>query len=223
MKQNGNMYDFIGATWNPLAGECPNNCSYCYVKSLKNRHKAVLDKYSGNLRLDHNALKKLPKEDNIFVCSCNDLFAEKPSIGRTAEVLDTCFKHDKTFYFQTKNPDGFRYWDYPKKSVKGVTIETNRYYPQFMGNCKTPEKRFDDMLGLITSPDFITIEPIMDFDLKWFVEMIFVSHTPQVNIGADSKNSGLLEPPKEKLLELINELEKFTTVNRKNNLKRLLK
>jgi len=45
----------------------------------------------------------------------------------------------------------------------------------------------------------------------------------QVNIGADSGHNHLPEPSKEKILELISELEKFTTVKQKSNLKRLLK
>ena len=47
----------------------------------------------------------------------------------------------------------------------------------------------------------------------------------QANIGADSspKRNNLPEPPKEKILELIAELETFTKVVKKKNLKRLLK
>lgn len=28
----GNMYDFITHTWNPIKGECPHGCTYCYMK-----------------------------------------------------------------------------------------------------------------------------------------------------------------------------------------------
>jgi hypothetical protein len=44
----------------------------------------------------------------------------------------------------------------------------------------------------------------------------------QVNIGADTGRNNLPEPPKEQILELIAELEKFTTVVQKKNLRRLL-
>ena len=65
----------------------------------------------------------------------------------------------------------------------------------------------------------------MDFDLSEFVEMIKACNPIQVNIGADSshKRNMLPEPPKEKILELIDELEQFTTVVQKKNLVRLLK
>ena len=55
--------------------------------------------------------------------------------------------------------------------------------------------------------------------------MIKTCNPIQVNIGADSshKRNKLPEPPKEKILELIEELEKFTSVVQKKNLRRLLK
>jgi len=64
----------------------------------------------------------------------------------------------------------------------------------------------------------ITIEPIMDFDLFEFVELIKYIQPIQVNIGADSKNHGLPEPSAEKINALISEIEKFTKVHKKENL-----
>ena len=43
-----------------------------------------------------------------------------------------------------------------------------------------------------------------------------------VNIGADSGYNNLPEPPKEKILQLIDELKKFTKVKNKENLSRLV-
>ena len=53
--------------------------------------------------------------------------------------------------------------------------------------------------------------------------MIKYCNPKQVNIGADSGNNNLPEPSKEKVLALIDELQKFTTIHNKSNLKRLLK
>ena len=63
----------------------------------------------------------------------------------------------------------------------------------------------------------------MDFDLKELTHLIAMCNPQQVNIGADSGNHKLPEPPPEKIRELIDELEVFTTVNQKKNLKRLWK
>jgi hypothetical protein len=51
-----------------------------------------------------------------------------------------------------------------------------------------------------------------------------MEHCPkQVNIGADSGNNHLPEPSKREILQLIDELQKFTVVAKKKNLARLLK
>ena len=90
-----------------------------------------------------------------------------------------------------------------------------------MRNCPTPEQRVEQM-KLIRHPLYITIEPIMDFDLPIFIEMLKECEPIQVNIGADSGRHNLPEPSKSKVLELVSELEKFTIIHNKSNLKRLL-
>jgi hypothetical protein len=52
--------------------------------------------------------------------------------------------------------------------------------------------------------------------------MIRLINPAQVNIGADSGHNNLPEPPKEKVLELIAELQKFTRLVEKKNLKRII-
>ena len=69
---------------------------------------------------------------------------------------------------------------------------------------------------------FITIEPILDFDLNAMVDLLKQCTPEQVNIGADSGRNNLPEPSKEKVLKLISELQKFTIINKKSNLQRLL-
>ena len=79
------------------------------------------------------------------------------------------------------------------------------------------------MKSLSRFKKYVTIEPIMDFDLPKFAQMIEMCNPVQVNIGADSGGHKLPEPPKEKVLGLISELEKFTKVVLKKNLNRILK
>ena len=74
----------------------------------------------------------------------------------------------------------------------------------------------------ISLPKYVNIEPIMNFDLDKMVDLIRQCSPVQVNIGADSGNNHLPEPSKGKVLALIAELEKFTTINRKSNLGRLM-
>jgi hypothetical protein len=141
------------------------------------------------------------------------------------KTLEHCSKFDNEYIFQTKYPYGmYAHTCYlPKKHTLGTTIETDRVF-KIMGNAVEPIIRTVAMkeLSLSEHRTFITIEPIMDFNIERFIEIIKICHPSFVNIGADTGNNHLPEPPKEKILELIGELKKFTVVNLKKNLDRLL-
>jgi hypothetical protein len=93
-----------------------------------------------------------------------------------------------------------------------------------MGSCPVMTDRVFAMKELSeVIKTYVTIEPIMDFDLEEFVIELKQCNPIQVNIGADSGNNNLPEPSKEKLLALINELKKFKVIDQKRNLSRLLK
>ncbi len=68
---------------------------------------------------------------------------------------------------------------------------------------------------------FVTIEPIMDFNLVALLLAIEFIGPEFVTIGADSKGHGLVEPPWKKVEILISELSKFTEIRQKKNLERL--
>jgi DNA repair photolyase len=227
MKQNnsnGNMYPGF-KTWNPLGGECSHKCTYCSTHSWKKRMETIRVKYSGPLRLDYNALSKnLGKGNTYFVVAQNDLFQHCIPEHWIHEVFNHCKKFDNTYLFQTKNPERFIpvIKEFPAKSILCTTIETNRIYPQ-MGNTPRPDQRSYAMNCISEFSKQVTLEPIMDFDLSELVTLIKMANPVSVNIGADSKGHHLPEPSKEKLLALINELQKFTVIDRKTNLSRLLK
>lgn len=219
------MYEFVTHTWNPLAGECPHKCSYCSTNKLK-RYPGILNKYSGPPRLDEKQLTNLGSGNFIFVVAQSDLFAKGVPHHIILPILDHCAKFDNKYLIQTKSPDDLiDFRDHPvfKKSVVCTTIESNRYYPGIMGNTPNPQSRSSAMHILSKRVDtYVTIEPIMDFELEDLVRMVAWCSPKQVNIGADSGNNNLPEPSKEKILQLIAELEKFTKVVQKSNLKRLL-
>lgn len=223
MKQ-GNMYEWA-KPWNPLGGECPHKCSYCSTKTMM-RFPEVRYKYSGELRLFSDLFKLPSKGKTIFVVAQNDLFAKDVPQEFILRVLQQCnYAIQHRYFFQTKNPQ--RYSEFlfymPKDSILCTTIETNRWYPEIMGTATHPELRSDAMNRINGFEKQVTIEPIIDFDLDEMVRIIKWAGALKVNIGADSKHNHLPEPSKEKLLALINELEKFTIIDRKTNLERLLK
>ena len=91
-----------------------------------------------------------------------------------------------------------------------------------MKNSPHPMQRSIAMQELSEVIDtYVTIEPILDFNLEHMVKMIKRCNPKQVNIGADSGRNNLPEPTKEKVFELISELQKFTVIHNKSNLNRL--
>jgi len=208
----GNMYEWITHTWNTVKGECPHGCSYCYMHRWGKQHP---------VRFDEKELKTdLGSGNFIFVGSSCDMFAKEIPEDWIIKTLEHCEKFDNQYLFQTKNPENIRRI-LPHNSRVCVTLETNRYYPDIMVNSPLTFERVLQM-KLIRHPLYITIEPIIDFDLGEFVFDLKSCSPLQVNIGADSGNNHLPEPPKEKILALIAELEKFTVVKQKANLKRLI-
>lgn len=218
--KKSNMYQFIDATWNTIKGACPHDCSYCYMKKWGKQPE---------LHFDEKELKTdLGERNFIFVGSSCDMWAEDIPDSMIEITLNHCWQYRNKYLFQTKNPMRIlEFLDFPvitEQSVICTTIETNRFYSTIMEYCPPPLKRAIAMLELAYHTDtYVTIEPIMDFDLDKMVDLMKICRPIQVNIGADTGKNNLPEPSPEKVRELIKELEKFTKVHQKKNLSRLLK
>lgn len=211
----GNMYDFVTHTFNTIKGECYHDCSYCYMKRWGKLNP---------VRFDERELKTdLGSGNFIFVGSSCDMFAEGIPETWIIKTLDHCRKFDNKYLFQTKNPKKVLNFELPK-SVICTTIESDIFYPEIMRNSPKPQERakYMKMLSDCGFETFVTIEPIMEFNMREMVQLIKQCNPEQVNIGADSGNNKLPEPSKEKVMELISELQKFTTIHNKSNLQRLL-
>jgi DNA repair photolyase len=216
----GNMYDFITHTWNPIKGACPHNCAYCYMKRWGKQTPAHLDERELRTNIGgcgHGYF--------IFAGSSCDIFASDIPDEWIKKVFQFIRRYPfAQFLLQSKNPARMLDSLAPADTniVLCTTLETNRVYKLFMGNTPSIKERADVFLKMRKSlPLFVTIEPIMDFDLDEFTELIRMLPVVQVNIGADSGNNHLPEPPKEKILEFISELKMFTKVVEKRNLRRL--
>jgi len=215
-ESKGNMYEWVTHTWNAIKGACPHDCSYCYMKRWGKLNPP---------RLDEKELKtNLGSGNTIFVGSSFDMFTKDIPYEWVIKMLDHCSKFDNTYLFQSKNPKLFNviYACEIEKFVLCTTIETNRVYPEIMRNCPNPVDRAIEFGRILIEQKYVTIEPIIDFDLNSLVSMIRICKPLQVNIGADSGNNGLPEPESGKIHELIEALDAFTVVKQKKNLKRLL-
>lgn len=220
-ESKGNMYDFVTHTWNTVKGECEHGCSYCYMKRWGRLREVRFDERE--LRTD------LGSGNFIFVGSSNDLFAAGIPDEWIRKTLDHCAAYDNRYLFQSKNPGRILdYIEHPVfadgKAVVCTTIESDCFYPQIMGNTPTPEDRATAMKQISEKvKTYVTIEPIMRFSHYTLLNLIGRCNAQQVNIGADSGRNRLPEPTSEQIQDLIVWLEKFTIVNQKSNLKRLLK
>ncbi len=213
-KSKGNMYGFVSHTWNPIKGRCSHDCSYCYMKRWGSQRP---------LRLAENELRDDLGEGNfIFVGSSTDMFADDVPEEWIGKVIAQCLFYNKnTYLLQTKNPKRFHKYNFPENFILCITLETNRHYKNVS---KAPKiiNRINDFVYFKFKNKVITIEPIMNFDFAEFLFLIKCCSPLWVAIGADSGGHNLPEPSWDKVQILIEELEKFTEVKIKDNLKRLI-
>jgi len=177
----------------------------------------------GDLRLDEKSLKDNLGENNfIFVGSSTDMWADEVLNGWLLSVLGYIRKYPKnTYLFQSKNPKRFLdFYDRDEKNIIfGTTIETNMTNPNT--KAPTPRDRAKAMSMLEGCKTMVYTDPIENFNLD---ELLFLNKgiEPEfVSVGADSKNSNLIEPSESNIKNLIKELKTFTEVKIKGNLARL--
>lgn len=215
----GNMYPFVTHTWNAIKGICPHGCSYCYMK----------DRVRKSPYFDRRELKTdLGTGNHIFVGSSCDMFAAAIPHDWIVDTLNKANGYSNQYLFQSKNP--YRMVKYLRDNYLAqpfevcTTIETNREYREIMRDCPSPIERAVAMRVATCArmKTYLTIEPVMDFDLAEMIQLIELVDPTQVNIGADSKGNHLPEPEPRKLRELIEYLQATTLVVRKSNLRRLL-
>lgn len=214
-KGAGNMYPWVTHTWNPIRGECPHKCSYCYMKRFP----------VGELRLDMESLKDdLGHDNTIFVGSSTDMWALPVPTCWIRQVLAHCNKYpDNVYLFQSKAPGRFlsSEFAFPPNVVFGTTIETDK---SITGLSKAPDpwSRMMSMHYIENCRKMVSIEPILNFDLVTMVDWIKTIKPEFVSIGADSRGHNLAEPSRESILTLIEALDDITEVKVKPNLSRLI-
>lgn len=171
----------------------------------------------------------------IFLGSSTDEFAQDVPAEWITKVLDCCYNKTKNqlpqdrtcFLIQTKNPKRLLdFIEHPlfdakrKQVVACTTLETNRHYTAIMNNAPLPQDRAEAMRIISNNGigTYVTIEPIMDFDLDEFIPLIELCNPIQVNIGKNSNSAvELPHPTIGKTVELIGRLNDFTKVHIKHN------
>ena len=213
------MYEkYEGKTINFVGGACPFDCIYCYVKSFT--LPMLRKRYSGKPCLIEESFKKqLGENKDWFPNSCSDICAVPDTMMVTILKRLNEFPTN-TYLIQSKSPSSFQRFKglYPPKIIFGTTIETNRDALAKIYSQAPPPSLRQYWIGEMPRR-MVSIEPIMDFDLDVMVRWMRDIWPEYVSIGADSKGHGLQEPPREKVRALVKELEKFTEVSIKINLR----
>jgi len=182
------------------------------------------DRNVGRLRLDEKALEdNLGTGRTIFVGSSTDMWAEKVPVDWELRVLEKCNLYDNTYIFQSKNPGRFCLLsaNFPTLTILGTTLESNREYGQ-SGKCPPAWRRASWLSHLRLFKKMVSIEPIMAFDHKEFLDWLREIKPAFVSIGADSKGHNLPEPTASELDNFVVALRDITEVKLKKNLDRLM-
>jgi hypothetical protein len=180
--EQGRMYPGV-KTWNPFLG-CEFDCSYC-DPSFKKVLRWIANKngcedchsYKPHYHPERLKPEKIPSEETVFVFGQGDIaFCDPSYVRKTFDVIRQ--KHSrvrKGYYFQSKAPVCLKQYlgEYPVGSILVTTLETNRDEGyEAVSKAPKPSVRFKQFLELDYPKKVITIEPVMDFDLDEFLEMV---------------------------------------------------
>jgi DNA repair photolyase len=227
IKATGNMYPWVTHMHSHLRGACPHACPYCYATKGRAQRFAQgpLTFKADELHVGYGSRDGVPK--TIFIEHTHDLFADGVDGQWVSLILSHCRQTPYNQYvFQTRNTARAAKWEssLPAGCMLGTTIETNRKAP---GLAPHPKHRAMGLMRELyneTVTRFVTIEPILDFDVPYMLELIEIVRPAFLNIGADSKGCGLEEPSADKVLDLIHGINAMgIEIRQKTNLERLLK
>jgi protein gp37 len=201
-------------TWNPVIG-CLHGCSYCWAKRFALERLSSTEKYKDGFapKLAENELNKRFRNQFVFVSDMGDLFGEwVPKEWILRVIAATRNSPSSDFLFLTKNPSRYKEFVHlcQNNIVLGATIETNR--SNDFSKAPPLAERVAAMIDLQYDRKFLSIEPVMDFDLEIFVGWIEKIAPIQLAVGYDNWSNHLPEPSLSKTLQFIERLNEFTEV-----------
>ena len=201
------MFKTITRTWNPFTG-CGFDCSYCWAKKLAEGKLKDTPRYRDNgfrPACHPEELKaKFKPGEFVFVSSMGDIaFC---SIDFMREITAVIRANPQTnFLLQSKSPGQFNTrGEIPENVYLGTTLETNRVYDRnYISMAPSPPARARTIMFNLHPHKFISIEPVMDFDVIEFSKMVIDINPEIVEIGADNYHNNLPEPSWEKVSRII--------------------
>lgn len=216
------MFDVVTMTWSPYKG-CRHGCynGGRWAFRLATGKLKGTPKYKDGFEPGFfpKALKRKFRAGSfVFVCDMGDLFGEWVPAEWIQKVIDATAKPKNLkskFLFLTKNPARYHEFVFPPNAFLGATIETNRCHYR-VSRAPSPYSRYSSMAKLRFLNKFVSVEPILDFDMGIFVERLRDVGPVMVYVGYDNYKCRLPEPSLEKTRRLIRELSRFTQVREKS-------
>jgi len=203
-----NMYA-EAQTWSPFKG-CEFDCVYCspsFKRHSKRQKRLCPDCYKYTPHCHENRLRRIPSAPIIFVCGNADISFCPPDFAR--RIIERIVEHNaraphKTYYLQSKQPAYFEPFlsHLPENVILLTTLETNRDNGYgTISKAPPPSVRYEQFKALNYPRKVVTVEPVLDFDLRTFVSWIRKIGPEYVWLGFNSKPKSvtLPEPSEDKV------------------------
>jgi len=204
-------------TWSVFKG-CEFDCVYCkptFQRQAKRQLHNCKKCYNYEPHTHPERLSKIPSGKIIFVAGNADLsFCDQKYLGKIIDAIRGA-KGNKTFYLQSKEPSCLKPFVHilPANVILLTTLETNRDkgYDK-VSKAPVPSKRYRQFLDLDYPRKAVTIEPVLDFDVKEFADWIINIKPEYVWLGYNSHPKGMTlpEPSPEKLAKFAKILNKHS-------------
>lgn len=178
MSPSGIDWPGLTHTWNPLVG-CKHGCTYCIAEKWNNRYNWIPEWTEPQIFPERmEAPLNHKKSCSIFVVFLGDLFGDWVDWGFIRSVIAvTKYAKQHTFWFLTKNPRRYQFFDFGANCKLGVTITGGERW-----DVKS-EKLAYIMRAKIASPEaktFLSIEPLQGILCE------FYDSIDQVIVGAQT-------------------------------------
>ena len=198
-------------SWSPFQG-CEFDCVYCkqsFQRQAKRKLHDCLKCYNYTPHAHPERLEKVPNDMVVAVCGNSDVaFCKSGYMHRMIEVMNNDERKGRIWFVQSKNPKCLEPYlkDFPKNTVLLTTLETNRDegYDK-VSKAPPPSVRYEMFRDLPYSRKIVTVEPIMEFDFRIFVDWIFSIGPEAVYVGYESSRYEMpfSEPHMEKVIDFV--------------------
>jgi len=210
-------------TW-PVFSGCDFECTYCNARKAALTRFRHLERYRDGFRpkfIEKELHRRFKLGQFVFICYMGDIaFASRAQV---INILDRVREFPETdFLLISKHPGWFWAWHlvFPDNLYLGSTIETNRDHG--LSKAPPPKIRKQFLAAYDHPKKFLSIEPIMDFDLAELGEWVAEIQPSIIEVGADNYHNHLPEPPWWKVERLLENLRGIcATVVEKKGLERL--